>query len=50
MKEKLEMLISHPQLVEEYGKTAKARVQKAYSWDKLAGDTAKLYLSVLGRG
>ena len=50
LKEKLEMLINRPQLVEEYGEKAKARVEEIYNWDKIAEDTEKLYLAVLGKG
>lgn len=47
LKEKLEMLIGRPQLVEESGKKAKVRVQQVYNWDKIADDTEKLCLSLL---
>lgn len=50
LKEKLEMLISRPDLVEEYGTNAKARVQEVYNWDKIAQDVERLYLSVLPSG
>lgn len=47
--DKLEMLINSPQLVEEYGTKARARVQEFYSWDKIAEDTEELYRSVMER-
>lgn len=49
LKDKLEMLIGQPLLVREYGQSARARVESAYSWDRIAEDVERLYLSVLAR-
>ena len=49
LKEQLETLIGQPQLVREYGQRARARVESVYSWDRIAEDVERLYLSVLAR-
>ena len=50
LKKQLEKLIGQPQVVREYGRRAKERVDTVYSWDKIAEDTEKLYLSMLDGG
>jgi glycosyltransferase involved in cell wall biosynthesis len=50
LKEQLEALIDDPQLVVEYGRRAKDRVERNYSWDKIAEDMEGLYLAVMAKG
>jgi glycosyltransferase involved in cell wall biosynthesis len=50
LKEQLERLVDQPQLVEEFGRKAKARVESVYSWDKIAGDMEQLYMHSLAAG
>lgn len=49
LKERLASLITHPQMVNEYGRKAKVRVQEVYNWDRIAEDTERLYLAVAAR-
>ena len=39
--------MGEPDLVQEYGKRARARVTSVYSWDRIAQDMERLCLSVL---
>jgi len=50
LKEELERLIGQPELVKQFGRRAKARVQSVYSWDKIAGDMEQLYMRSLAGG
>ncbi|HTR97554.1 MAG TPA: glycosyltransferase family 4 protein [Candidatus Acidoferrales bacterium] len=43
LREKLERLIRHPELVADYGERAKRHILQHYSWDNVADATAELY-------
>ena len=47
LKEKLEMLLSRPDLVKHYEEKARNHVRLQYSWDKVAESTEALYLALL---
>ena len=47
LKEKLEMLLSRPDLVKHYEEKARHHVRLQYSWDKVTEGTEAVYLSLL---
>jgi glycosyltransferase involved in cell wall biosynthesis len=49
LREKLEHLIRHPDVVASYGERAQRHIQEHYSWDNVAQATAQLYRE-LARG
>jgi glycosyltransferase involved in cell wall biosynthesis len=47
LREKLEMLIRHPEVVKQYEGKARAHIQAHYSWDKVAENTETVYRELL---
>jgi glycosyltransferase involved in cell wall biosynthesis len=47
LREKLEMLIRHPEVVQQYEGKARAHIQAHYSWDKVAENTETVYRELL---
>jgi glycosyltransferase involved in cell wall biosynthesis len=47
LREKLEMLIRHPEVVKQYESKARAHIQAHYSWDKVAENTEAVYRDLL---
>lgn len=47
LREKLEMLIRHPEVVRGYESKARAHIQQHYSWDKVAENTEKVYRELM---
>lgn len=47
LRDQLGKLISEPTLVREFGQRARLRVRAVYNWDTIAGQTERLYGSVL---
>ena len=45
---KLTELMSHPNLVEQYGKKAQQRVKCTYSWDQVANEFEQIYYRISG--
>ncbi len=43
LREKLEHLIRHPEVVRSYGDRARQHILAHYSWDNVAESTAQLY-------
>ncbi|HTO91493.1 MAG TPA: glycosyltransferase family 4 protein [Candidatus Sulfotelmatobacter sp.] len=50
LKQKLEMLLTHPEVVREYESKARAHIQEHYSWDKVAEHTETVYRDLLALG
>ena len=49
LKEKLEHLIRHPEVVRSYGERARLHILHHYSWDTVADATAQLYHELVGK-
>jgi glycosyltransferase involved in cell wall biosynthesis len=49
LREKLEHLIRHPEVVRSYGERAKQHILAHYSWDNVAESTAQLYREMTGK-
>ena len=49
LRNKLQHLITHPEVVESYGDRARAHIAQHYSWDTVAESTAKLYEQLTGK-
>ena len=49
LREKLEHLIRHPDVVRDYGERARKHILQHYSWDNVAESTAQLYREVTGK-
>jgi glycosyltransferase involved in cell wall biosynthesis len=50
LRTKLEHLIRHPEVVQEYGALARTHILQHYSWDNVAESTAQLYRELAGEG
>ena len=48
LREKLEHLIRHPEVVQAYGELARTHILQHYSWDNVAESTAQLYRELAG--
>ncbi len=47
LREKLDMLIKNPSLVNRLGESARKRVSQNYNWDRITDETESLYHSLL---
>ena len=48
LKERLEYLLSNPDLVEDAGGRARTRIREHYNWKKITDEMEKLYLNIIG--
>jgi glycosyltransferase involved in cell wall biosynthesis len=47
LKEKLEFLLSKPDLVEKTGQRSQARIQECYNWERISDEIEKLYIEAM---
>lgn len=47
LKERLEYLLSNPDLVEDTGRRAQTRIREYYNWEKITDEMEKLYLNII---
>jgi len=48
LREKLEELVNHPEIVAERGARCRQWVSEEFSWDKITSETEKLYWKTIG--
>ncbi|MDE7186674.1 MAG: glycosyl transferase family 1, partial [Lachnospiraceae bacterium] len=46
---KLEYMLEHPDMVQEYGSRSADFICRKFNWDEVVGETAELYRACCGR-
>ncbi len=46
LKERMQSLVDHPHVIEQFGEKAKRRIEKSYSWDTVADEYDKLFINL----